>query len=157
LFQPGHPHGFVTAIYAGEVAVCVPLADPFGEIARLKALTTPYPAALRQALTKKFLWEAQFALENARHGRGRDDVNYVAGCCFRAVASLCQVLCALNGEYLLNEKGAVAFCDRLPGRPQAFAGRVASIYRLLGTGAPAGALEVLEGLVHEVGGLLKAA
>src|SRR5579871_5968368 len=37
-FQPGHPHGFVTPIYAGEIAACVPLADPHGDIAELKAL-----------------------------------------------------------------------------------------------------------------------
>lgn len=155
LFQPGHPHGFVTAIYAGEVAVCVPLADPLGDIAKLKAQTTPYPDALRQALTKKFIWEAQFALDNARHGRGTDDVNYVSGCCFRAIASLCQVLCALNGEYLLNEKGAVAFCERLPRRPRDFAARVETVYRTVGAGLPAGALDVLDGLVRETGGMLK--
>jgi len=155
-FQPGHPHGFVTAIYAGEIATCLPLADPFGDIVGLKALTTPYPDALRQAVTKKFIWEAQFALENARHGRGSEDINYVAGCCFRAIASLCQVLSALNDEYLLNEKGAVAICEQLPHRPQDFAARVATIYRATGTAAPAAALDVLGGLIEEVGGLLKA-
>jgi hypothetical protein len=157
LFQSGHPHGFVTTIYAGEVAVCVPLADRFGDITRLKALTTPYQDALRRAVAEKFIWEAQFALENARHGRGAEDINYVSGCCFRAIASLCQVLCALNGEYLLNEKGAVALCDRLPRRPEDFAARVATIYQTAGTGLAAGALDVLDGLVREVGGLLKTA
>jgi hypothetical protein len=156
-FQPGHPHGFVTAIYAGEVAVCVPLADPFSDIATLKALTTPYPDALRQALVKKFIWQAQFALENAQHGRASEDINYVSGCCFRAVASLCQVLAALNGEYLLNEKGAVAFCEHLAQRPKDFATRVATVYRTAGTGLPAGALDVLDGLVRETGGFLKTA
>jgi Nucleotidyltransferase domain len=156
-FQAGHPHGFVTAIYAGEVAVCVPLADSYGDIAKLKALTTPYPDALRQALTKKFIWEAQFALDNARHGRAGDDVNYVNGCCFRAIASLCQVLCADNGEYLLNEKGAVAFVERLARRPKDFATRVETIYRTAGAGMPAPALDVLGGLVEETAGLLKTA
>jgi predicted nucleotidyltransferase len=156
-FQSGHPHGFVTAIYAGEIAACMPLADPYGDIAALKTLTTPYPAALREALTKKFIWEAQFALENARHGRASDDVNYVNGCCFRAIASLCQVLCALNGEYLLNEKGAVAFCDRLAQRPNNFAGRVETIYRSAGTGLPAPALDVLESLITDSAELLKTA
>jgi predicted nucleotidyltransferase len=154
-FQPGHPHGFVTAIYAAEIAVCVPLTDPHGDIARLKALTTPYPEKLRQALTKKFIWEAQFALDNARHGRAGDDINYVNGCCFRAIASLCQVICAANGEYLLNEKGAVAVCDRLAHRPRDFAARVETIYRTAGAGLPAPALDVLDGLVEETGELLK--
>ena len=154
-FQPGHPLGFVTTIYAGEIAVCVPLADPHGDIARLKTVTAPYPDALRKALTKKFIWEAQFALDNARHGRASDDINYVNGCCFRAVASLCQVICAANGEYLLNEKGAVAFVDRLARRPRDFAARVETIYRTAGAGMPAPALDVLDGLVEETGELLK--
>ncbi len=154
-FQPGHPHGFVTAIYAGEIAVCVPLTDPHGDIAKLKALTTPYPEKLRQALTKKFIWEAQFALDNARHGGAGDDVNYVNGCCFRAIASLCQVICAANGEYLLNEKGAVAFAERLARRPRDFASRVETVYRAAGAGMPAPALDVLDGLVEETGELLK--
>ncbi len=156
-YQPGHPHGFVTAIYAGEIAVCVPLADPDGEIAKLKARTTPYPDALRQTLARKFVWEAQFALDNARHGRAGEDVNYVSGCCFRAIASLCQVICAVNGEYLLNEKGAVAFCERLARRPADFAARVETIYRAAGAGLPAPALDVLDGLVAETAEFVKTA
>jgi hypothetical protein len=154
-FQAGHPHGFITAIYAGEIAICVPLADSHGDVARLKALTTPYPQRLRDALITKFMWEAQFALDNARHGRASDDVNYVNGCCFRAIASLCQVLAALNGEYLLNEKGAVAFCGRLARHPADFAGRVETIYRSAGAGLPAPALDVLDGLVQETAELVK--
>ena len=156
-FQPGHPHGFVSAIYAGEVAVCLPLWDPHGTLWQLKALTTPYPAELRRALTKKFIWEAQFAVDNARHGCGPDDVNYVAGCCFRSVASLCQVLFALNGEYLLNEKGAVALADRLPLRPKGFAVRVAAIYHEAGTGSRTAALDIVQHLLDDTGALLKAA
>ena len=156
-FQPGHPHGFITATYAGEIAVCVPLADPHGDIARLKSLTTPYPDALRQTLTTRFIWEAQFALDNALHGRAGDDVNYVNGCCFRAIASLCQVLGALNGEYLLNEKGAVAFCARLARAPKDLAGRVETIYRSAGAGLAAPALDVLDALVEETAELLKTA
>jgi predicted nucleotidyltransferase len=156
-YQPGHPHGFVTAIYAGEITVCVPLADSYGDITKLKALTTPYPGKLRDTLIKRFMWEAQFALDNARHGRASDDVNYVNGCCFRAIASLCQALCAANDEYLLNEKGAVAFCERLARCPADFAGRVETIYRAAGAGLPAPALDVLEALVAETVELLKTA
>ena len=51
------------------------------------------------------------------HGRGRDDPAYVAGCGFRAVACLNQSLFALNGVYLLNEKGATAAAEKLPRHP----------------------------------------
>jgi len=154
-FLPGHPHGFITTIYAGEVAVCQTLWDPHGDVAQLKAQTTPCPTALREALIKRFIWEAQFAIDNARHGRAIDDVHYASGCGFRAVASLCQVLCALNGEYLLNEKGAVAFVDRLPRAPENFAGRVETVYQVIASGNIAPAMTALESLVEETGALVK--
>ena len=45
-YQPGHPHGFCSAIWMGEVALCRPLRDPRGLIADLKAMTVPYPDKL---------------------------------------------------------------------------------------------------------------
>src|SRR5271165_3509508 len=42
-YQPGHPHGFCSAIWMGEVALCRPLHDPDGNLAALKALAEPYP------------------------------------------------------------------------------------------------------------------
>jgi hypothetical protein len=41
-YQPGHPLGFVSSIYMGEVALGLPLHDPNGVLAALKAKTTPY-------------------------------------------------------------------------------------------------------------------
>ena len=121
VYQPGHPHAFVSAIYMGEVALCRVLWDPENVLAGLKRLCEPYPPALGEALIRSFFWEARFALENAAHGRGRDDPAYVAGCGFRAVACLCQTLFALNGVYLLNEKGAVAGVEKLARHPANFA------------------------------------
>jgi len=46
-YQPGHPHGFCSAIWMGEIALCRPLSDPQGAIAALKAMTVPYPEKLR--------------------------------------------------------------------------------------------------------------
>jgi len=37
-YQPGHPHGFITAIYLAEIALCRPLWDPEGVVADLKRL-----------------------------------------------------------------------------------------------------------------------
>jgi len=148
-FQPGHPHAFVSIIYAGEAATCRPLRDPAGTMQSLKALTAPYPPPLRDALTTKFLWEARFAIDNARHGRGRDDIHYVGGCCFRAIASLCQVIAAQNETWLLNEKGAVAVADALARTPNRFAPRVDWLYRQIGMGRLADALDGLERLLEE--------
>jgi predicted nucleotidyltransferase len=149
-YQPGHPHAFISTIYMGEVAYCRPLWDPSGILAQLKQQTLPYPQPLRQAIVRSFLWEARFALENARHGRAIDDPVYVAGCCFRCMACLCQVLFAINGIYLLNEKGAVPGAERLPIRPQGFSVRVNGALHKVGIGSAALAVQELEGLVAEV-------
>jgi hypothetical protein len=150
-YQPGHPHAFVSAIYMGEVASGRVLWDPDNVMAPPKRLCAPYPEPLGESLIRTFFWEARFAVENAEHGRGRDDPNYVAGCVFRAVAALCQTLYAFNRVYLLNEKGAVPGAERLPRRPVDFAARVARIHA-----AGAAALGELSALIEETASLLKA-
>lgn len=148
-YQPGHPHAFVPTIYMGEVACARLLHDPAGALAQLQARTSPYPMALAKALRERFEWEAEFSLANARKSLDRGDVSYLAGCAFRTVACLCQTLFALNGVYLLNEKGAVAAADRFARKPVRFAQRVAGLYADLGAGAHAAALSHLEALVSE--------
>jgi hypothetical protein len=148
-YQPGHPHAFLPTIYMGEVAYAGPLHDPSGAFAALQARTRPYPAALGEALRMRFEWEAEFALANARKSLDRRDVSYLAGCAFRAVACLCQTLFALNGVYLLNEKGAVAAVETFARRPSDFSRRVADIFAGLGSGAHTSALDRLEALVAE--------
>jgi len=119
-YQVGHPHGFVTAIYAGEVAQCVPLHDPEGILTDLRRLVDPYPEPLAEALIARFGWEFGFALDTAESAARRGDVAYVAGCAFRAFACLTQVLFARERRYLTNEKGAVRLAGELvPGYPEA--------------------------------------
>lgn len=148
-YQPCHPHAFLPTIYVGEVAHARALCDPTGSLAALQARTTPYPPALAAALRKRFAWEASFALANAHKSLDRGDVSYLAGCAFRAVASLCQVLFALNGHWLLNEKGAVAAVDGFGLKPADFSRRVARLYADLGAGSHAAGLDHLEALVVE--------
>ncbi|TWT05188.1 nucleotidyltransferase domain-containing protein [Reyranella sp. CPCC 100927] len=150
-YQPGHPHAFVSAIYMGEVAICRPLMERDAVLRDQIARTTPYPAALRTAVIRRFGWEAGFAAANARKSLDRGDSNYLAGCIFRAVACLCQTLFAHNGHYLLNEKGAVAIADRFTQRPERFAARIAALYRDAGDGDGDGAaaLDALDSLIAE--------
>jgi hypothetical protein len=130
-YQPGHPHGFVSSIYMGEVALCLPLHDPDGILAALKAQTTPYPVELQQATLNQFAWEISFSLFCAQKAISRGDVAYAAGCCFRSVACMNQVLFALNQVYLLNEKGAVAVANRFALCPPNYQQRVESAFALL--------------------------
>ena len=109
--------------------------------------------ALAKALRERFEWEAEFARANARKSLDRGDVAYQAGCAFRAVACLCQTLFALNGVYLVNEKGAVAAVDGFALRPADFAARVRQLFADLGAGAHAAGLDRLEALIVETRGL----
>lgn len=130
-YQPGHPLGFVSSMYLAEVAVCKPLWDPQGIILELKNKVDPYPEALQKALIQKFAWEIDFSLEIARKGVERLDVAYAAGCCFRSVMCMLQVLFAVNETHWLNEKGAVTLADRFARKPEDFQARVRQSFQLL--------------------------
>ncbi|ACZ90102.1 nucleotidyltransferase domain-containing protein [Streptosporangium roseum] len=126
--QAGHPLGFYSHSYAGEVALCRVLADPSGELTGLRESTHAYPTALSAALVDG-LWEADFSVTLARYGAAGTDPAYAAGCLFRAIGVACQALHGHAGRWLINEKGMVASAGRLPLAPQDFAVRA---QRLLG-------------------------
>ena len=131
-YQPGHPHGFCSAIWMGEVALCIPLHDPNGAIAELKAATTPYPDALRDALLKMFLWEILFSIENGEIAVARGEQTHIAGCTYRALCCIGQVLFALNRRYLINEKGALAEAASFPRNVSLLPERTDRIWAALG-------------------------
>jgi predicted nucleotidyltransferase len=150
VYQPGHPHAFISSIYAGEVALCKVLHDPDDVLAALRARTAPYPEALKRELRRRFEWEAYFSLENAEKSRARGDTPYIMGCVFRSIACLCQSLHAINGVWLLNEKGAVAGVTRLARKPVAFAGLINMILRDISEASYASGLERLDELIAEI-------
>ncbi|KRQ97241.1 nucleotidyltransferase domain-containing protein [Bradyrhizobium valentinum] len=150
-YQPGHPHGFCSATWMGEVAQCHPLHDPDGVIAALKASTSPYPRAMRDALIRRFQWEILFSIENAETALPRGDSTHIAGCAYRALACLAQVLFALNGQYLINEKSALAAAASFPVTIRGLTSRVADLWRLIGSGQHEAALQTLRSLEHDIG------
>ncbi|SEU27935.1 nucleotidyltransferase domain-containing protein [Paenibacillus sp. NFR01] len=156
-YQPGHPHGFVNAMYLAEVALCRVLWDPHGLLAELKSKTQPYPPVLQAAMIRKFLWEARFSMEIGRKGIYKQDLSYIAGCCFRAVSCLNQVLFALNETYWMNEKGAVAIADAFSIKPGNYASRVNEMMTLISEdSARLGmAIEVLDELINETEGTVR--
>ncbi|WP_431016742.1 nucleotidyltransferase domain-containing protein [Bradyrhizobium pachyrhizi] len=145
-YQPGHPHDFCSAIWMGEVALCRALHDPDGLVAALKARTVPYPPALRDALVRRFQWEAQFSIENTELALPRGDSTHIAGCAYRALACIAQVLFALNGAYLINEKGALAQAANFPVTVRELSGRVAQIWQEIGAAEHAAALQMLRAI-----------
>jgi len=149
-YQPGHPHGFCSAIWMGEVALCRALHDPDGLVAALKAKTAPYPPALRDALVRRFQWEVLFAIENAELALPRGDSTHIAGCAYRALACIAQVLFALNGQYLINEKGALAQAANFPVTVRGLAGRLAEVWRQIGAAEHTAAMQTLRELESDV-------
>jgi predicted nucleotidyltransferase len=118
--QLGHPMGFHSQIYAGEVNCCAPLHDPHAVLRRLKRLVAVYPKAMRRAMVQKHFFDATFELAVAGKPAERGDVAYVAGSLFHAAGFMTMVLYALNRQWLINEKGAIAASRRFRICPRGF-------------------------------------
>ncbi len=146
--QAGHPLGFWSPVYAGEVAYGRILADPAGELAALRHQVCEepgYPEPLRRALVEA-AWEAEFSVASAAKSAPGGDSLHVSLCLARAFGVLTQSLHAHHRRWLLNEKGALAATAALPGTPERFAERVTACL----TALDAGAVEAAAGLVREV-------
>ncbi len=123
-YRPGHPHGFHTHMFAGQVHVAKALYDPTGAFEKLKEQVKVYPPKLQTLLIKDFSWQAEFALAIAEKSAKRRESFYVAGCLFQSAACLVQMLFALNEKYFINEKGSVDLVETFALKPKEFATRV---------------------------------
>lgn len=141
--QAGHPLGFWSPCYAGEVALGQVLADPARELTDLQQETATYPEPLREALTAG-AWEAEFLVGAAAKGAARADTLYVSLCLSRAVGVLVQAMFAADRRWCLNEKGALAAAETLPAAPAGFGPRVRHLL-----GAPGESAELLAATVAE--------
>jgi predicted nucleotidyltransferase len=140
--QAGHPLGVPDFAYPGELALGVPLADPSGELAALRARASVYPPALADALVSG-LWEADFLIGIARKAIGRADSAYVAGCLFRLIGVCAHALHGAGRRWLVNEKGAVASAAVIPGAPAQLNERVDAAFALV-DGEPQHLAEALD-------------
>ncbi|MEV2243121.1 nucleotidyltransferase domain-containing protein [Streptomyces sp. NPDC049970] len=147
--QPGHPLGFWSPCYVGEVALGRVLQDPCGELTALQEAARDYPEPLRRALTDA-VWEAEFCVVSARKSAPSGDTLHVALCLSRAFGVLAQALHAHHRTWCLNEKGALAAAAALPGTPADFADLVSTALR----GSDATAVEVAAGVVRDVRAVL---
>jgi len=128
--QPAY--GFYSVIYLAETEVCVPLFDPQGVLAALKADVAVYPARLRERVVNDALWSAEFTLTHARAFAAAGDLYNTAGCLTRAAAALTQALFALNQRYFMSDKRAVAIIETLPLHPPSYGARLEAIFGALG-------------------------
>lgn len=153
-YQAGHPFGFVSTIYAAEIHYAAVLWErrdrPLSALKDLLHSQGDLPPKLKETLIKRFLFEAEFSMETARKAALRSDLHYVTGAFFRTVGSWNQVLYALNGRYLMNEKGSLNTTARLPITPGQYQVRVYQIYHYLGSHSPHLAYKEYEMLHEEI-------
>lgn len=155
-YQAGHPHCFASTIWLAELFFCIPLADRTGVLGKLKGDLTPYPTTLQRAVVERFTWEIEFSVAAGFKAVDRADQSYIAGCIFRSLACAAQVLHALNGEYLMNEKGAIQRAATLPVTVPDLAYRTSQIWSEFGVGHFAAALGMTRRIGRDVKGLVSA-
>ncbi len=105
----------------------VPLVDPSGRLSELQQRVRSYPDALRQAIIKKFLWEADFQLDILEKITDSGDTFFVQAAKVRVLSCLVQVLYALDRRWYLNEKRAVAEVARMPLTPENIVARIDAV------------------------------
>ena len=132
-YQSGHPHGYLNAMYMGELAICHVLSDPEGTLGELKKKTEPYPEKFKEAMIQYFSFEASFSLMFMEANVNKDDISYVMGHCFRSISCLNQVLFAKNEVYCINEKKAVSMIHDFPIKPMNYKKRMDEVVSLLST------------------------
>ncbi|SDQ96720.1 MULTISPECIES: nucleotidyltransferase domain-containing protein [unclassified Streptomyces] len=154
--QAGHPLGFWSPAYPGEVALGRVLADTGGELDRLRQETRSYPEALRKALTRDGVWDAGFSVAMAGKSSAARDVLHVTLCLSRAVGYLVQALHAHHRRWCLNEKGALAAASAMPETPPGFGDRASVLLGGIGHGGRElkRSLEAAAELVDEVRGVV---
>ena len=146
--QAGHPYGFVSSIYMGEVATCRVLWDPNDALSKLKTKTNPYPNALKKTVFSQISWEPRFCVDLAEKGLRKNDMAYVAGCLFRAVVGLLHTLAAINETYVLNEKGLTDLAAQFAIAPRDLRTRIHQIFVQVAT-APDAAIALLREIITE--------
>lgn len=148
--QPGHPLGFWSPAYPGEVALARVIADPHGELTDLQQQVSDYPEPLRKALADA-AWEAEFSVDSARKSAPSGDRLHVSLCLSRAFGILAQSLHAHHRTWCLNEKGALAAAAALPETPADFAERAGEAL----AGLDAAAVETASVVVRDVREVLR--
>src|SRR5690554_361470 len=101
-YQTGHPHGYISAMYRGELAISKILYAQNDNFYKLKKQAEIYPVTLQMSLIDFFLFEAEFSLMFARANAGEEDKYYFTGHIFRIISCLNQVLFACNKVYCIN-------------------------------------------------------
>ena len=72
-YQTGHPHGYISAMYRGELAISKILYAKNESLCELKKQAEIYPTALKKSLMNFFIFEAEFSLMFVKANAGVED------------------------------------------------------------------------------------
>ena len=131
-YQTGHPHGYISAMYRGELGISKILYVKNDSFYSFKKQAEMYPASMQKGLIDLFMFEAGFSLMFAKTNAGTDDKYYVAGHIFRTVSCLNQILFACNNAYCINEKKAIKLLETFEHKPEKYSTKVNRIFEALG-------------------------
>ncbi len=127
-----HPLGFSSAAYVGELATSVVVADPGGELVRLRRECAQMPEALADAMVD-WLGEARYSLVAAERAAAQGDVAFVALALSRSVVLAAYALHGAARAWVLGERGAVSAAGALPVAPEGFRERGHGLLATLGS------------------------
>ena len=152
-YQPGHPHGFCSAIWMGEVALCRRSAI-LRALCSIEGDDRSLPGQIARGAHSPFPVGNPVQYRERTDGRARKATTaYIAGCAFRSLACAAQVLFAVNRRYLINEKGALAVAAGLPLTVADLAERPKSVWQAIGLRAFDAALAELGSIERELAGV----
>ncbi|MFC7698950.1 hypothetical protein ACFQX9_19915 [Bradyrhizobium sp. GCM10028915] len=138
----------------GEIAYCQPLRDPQDLINRLKSIALPYPQPLRDALIRRFQWEILFGIENAELAAARNEQTHIAGCVYRSLACVAQIVFARTSA--ISSTRRVRYGSSAVTADNSASGRAGTeIWRLIGNGALATACDVLRQIDRQLKALTR--
>lgn len=98
-YQTGHPHGYISAMYRGELAISKIQYAKNESLCELKNQAEIYPGALKKSLINFFLFEAEFSLMFVKANAGAEDKYYIAGHVFRMLKDQFSFPSGITGIY----------------------------------------------------------
>ena len=134
--------GFHSTIYLAETHDCVPVYDPDGVIAALKAAVATYPPALKAQMITGSLWSAEFTLYHAQGFAATGDAYNTVGCITRMLYKLTHVLYALTETYFAGDKRSQDKIAAFAIKPEGYLAAVEALLRHPGADLAASVAEV---------------
>jgi predicted GNAT family N-acyltransferase len=142
------PFGFWSGTLLGESACALPLHDPAGDAARLRAETAAFPEALRAAVLRDAARDVPFHLASfAAKFAARGDAWGTAACLARCVWQLGLALFAWNHTYPVNDKTLLEEIDGFADAPPGFRARASAVLAQPGA-TPAELADAVEAVAH---------